>query len=300
MADTLTLAVRASYNDADRVHIDVDLAVHAGARTLLVGESGCGKSTVALAFVWLFRRGVVVRAGCTADGTLSLSGDPDPAQRRAWARRVGFAGAEGHLDIRRGWSVRRNIDEPLRIQQMADADRRARVDQLLHDLGLDDVADAEAATLSIGQAARVRFAQAIAPSPRWWILDEPTSGLDHNTADIIMSLVDAHTAGGGGSLIVTHDPRNVRDGDVVQVMQAGRIVERTHGAAIRKTPRHPVTAALVGHHTLTQAPAESVAGWHVDGCRLRDRCSVATVSCVATPVWQSLSEVDVRCHNPRT
>lgn len=204
----------------------VSLSIGAGEAWALVGESGCGKTTLLRAVAGLLRgwSGHIAIAGATG---------PSLGRRRA-ARLVQMVFQDPYGSLHPRQTVADALAEPLRIHRMAE--REARVSAALDRVGLDaHLRFRFPHQLSGGQRQRVAIARALMLEPRALLLDEPTSALDVSTqAEILDLLARLHAAHGLALLLVSHDLALVaRLCSRVAVMRAGRLVETVSAAELR-------------------------------------------------------------------
>jgi peptide/nickel transport system ATP-binding protein len=218
----------------------VSLRIRAGETVAVVGESGCGKSSLLRAILGLTP---------ASAGTIRFEGrtaSPDIAGRSAELRsraQVVFQDPSSALDPR--MSVARSVGEPLRIRRGYSA---ARVRTLLDGVGLDRSFDDRLPTrLSGGQRQRVGIARALALDPAIVLLDEPVSALDVSIQAQVLDLLGALQRDQRlAYLFVSHDLGVVRGiADRVVVMQSGRIVEEGPTESVFAAPRHPYTRTLL-------------------------------------------------------
>jgi len=221
----------------------VSLVVRRGETLALIGESGCGKTTLGRVLAGLYP----ATAGEVRFAGQSLAG-LDRAGRRRHRRSVQliFQDPYGSLDPR--MTAGAIIDEPLAIHRLGSAaERRARVAELMRAVGLAPVlADHYPHEFSGGQRQRIGIARALAPDPALVIADEPVSALDVSIQSQILNLLrELQAARGLAYLFITHDLAAVDFlADRVAVMYAGRIVEYGQRAQVLEAPRHPYTVAL--------------------------------------------------------
>ncbi len=217
----------------------VSFALERGTTFGLVGESGCGKSSVLRAIAGLNRM---------QDGKLFLDGELlHPQRTRSFFRRVQMVFQDPYGSLHPRQTIRAQVMEPLRNQGL---DRRhARMEAALLAVGLDPALGYRFPhQLSGGQRQRVAIARAIVVDPEVLLLDEPTSALDVSVqAEILNLLKDLREQRGLTCLLVSHDLGVIAHMcQRLAVMQAGRIVEQLDVAALRNgRVTHPYTRQLL-------------------------------------------------------
>lgn len=244
MLEIVKMSARYGGPDAVTVVEDVTMTVAAGEIVGLVGESGCGKTTLARVVTGLHRPdGGVVRVGGT--DVHKIRG----RALRAHRRRVQMVFQDPSLTLSPRQTVRQALDEPLRIHRLGDArSRSARVRELLDLVGLNPtVADRHPRQLSGGQQQRVAIARALALEPQLLICDEPVTALDVSVqAKVLNLLCDLRDRLEFGCLFITHDLSVVSQlADRIAVMQNGRIVEHGRTEDVTTHPGHAYTRSLL-------------------------------------------------------
>ncbi|MBM4041240.1 MAG: ABC transporter ATP-binding protein, partial [Planctomycetes bacterium] len=223
----------------------VDLAIPRGRTLALVGESGCGKTTLGKTLIHL----IPPTAGTVRfDGAnLAALGEEGLRSFRRRAQIV-FQDPFSSLDPR--MMVREIVEEGMEVHGLGGhgAERRERVEHLLHSVGLSpDAAGAYPHEFSGGQRQRISIARALAVEPDFLVCDEPTSALDVSIqAQILNLLSDLQDEFGLTYLFITHDLGVVEYlADEVAVMYLGRIVEQSPAEPLFDDPLHPYTQALL-------------------------------------------------------
>lgn len=198
----------------------------------IVGESGCGKSTVAKALCGLLP---------VAGGRMAFAPMP------AGAVQMIFQDAVGSLNPR--MTIGQAMGEVLSVHNLCPKEERAaRIATLLDEVGLPaEVAEAYPRELSGGQCQRISIARALSMNPRVLIADEPVSALDVSVqARVLNLLADLRTRRNLTILLISHDLAVVRTVcDRLIVMNAGEIVERGEAKEVFAHPRHPYTQRLL-------------------------------------------------------
>ncbi len=292
---------------------EVEFTILEGEVLALVGESGCGKTSTAMACLGFARPGSRIVSGeIVVGGTdvLRLSG---PELRRFRGSEISFVPQDPSSALNPGLRIGSQIEEMLAVHRPSEPQRADRVRKLLEAVQLpsgDDFLRRYSHQLSGGQQQRVVIAMSLACRPRLLVLDEPTTGLDVTTQARILAMIDELRRQHHLSMLyVTHDLAVVAQlADRVAVMYGGRIVESAPKNGLFLRPRHPYTqrllAAIPGslerRRRLKGIPGSAVApGERPAGCFFAPRCEHATDLCaqVFPPHDRVGAAHTVRCHH---
>jgi len=271
----------------------VDLDVHSGETVGVAGESGCGKSTMAMALLRLLPPGTRTEGQILLEGEDVLSMKAGRLRAVRWSgASIVFQGAQHALNpVQR---VGEQITEAIRIHRV----KGITAGGLLELVGLTPRRSQDYPhELSGGQKQRVMIAMALACDPRLLIADEPTTALDVMVQAQVLGLLEQIQAERGlATVFITHDLSVL--GSVAErlvVMYAGRIVEEGPADALLRDPKHPYTRALAEAFPTIGDPASRFApsGLPGDppdpaavpsGCPFHPRCPVAFEACTTTDV----------------
>ncbi|HLZ05822.1 MAG TPA: dipeptide ABC transporter ATP-binding protein [Bradyrhizobium sp.] len=266
----------------------VSFHVEAGETLALVGESGCGKSTVSR----LVLRLIEPDAGHVRfEGRDLLSFDTN--ELRAFRRQAQIIFQDPYASLNPRMTVGQILGEPLKLHALAPPERRrARIEDLLRLVGLEPrFARRYPHEFSGGQRQRIAIARALAVEPKLIICDEPVSALDVSIRSQILNLLrDLQDRLGLSYIFVSHDLAVVKHiADRVAVMNLGGIVETAETQALFAAPRHPYSRALLsaipvakprakGERMILQGELPS-ALHPPSGCRFHTRCPFAIDRC---------------------
>ena len=284
----------------------VSFAIERGKTLALVGESGCGKSTVARLLVGLY---APTRGTVRFDGTDTRS--LDGAALRTLRRRMQMIFQDPYASLNPRWKVLDIVAEPIREHGLVtdDGEQRAKVAELLGSVGLA-AADAEKFPhqFSGGQRQRISIARALATQPEFLVCDEPTSALDVSVqAQVLNIMKDLQLQRGLTYLFISHNLAVVRHvSDQVGVMYLGRLVELAHKADLFARPRHPYTRMLldaIPDIRMTGRARTPVQGEVPNplsppsGCAFHPRCPHADARCRSErPMLAPFKGIQVACH----
>ena len=281
----------------------VDLRIERGEVMALVGESGCGKTTLAKMLLGLLP---------PTSGDIELSGQPITSlDRLSIARTVQPIFQDPYSSLNPRKTIGSIVGLPLRVQGDPNPDTwQRRVEEMMELVGLPRrVINNYPNQLSGGQRQRVAIARALINRPAIVICDEPTSALDVSVQSQILNLLqDLRSELNLTYLLISHNLAVVEHiATRVAVMYLGRIVEQTDTESLFATPKHPYSEALLAS-VLTPDPSLGVPDTHLgaaypnpldmpSGCTFHPRCSRAMSHCsTIAPQRIAAANGHVECH----
>jgi peptide/nickel transport system ATP-binding protein len=282
----------------------ISFAIPKGTTLSLVGESGCGKSTVARLSVGLY---------APTAGAVIFDGR-DLAEARALAdqrRRMQMIFQDPYASLNPRWRVADIIAEPIRAFGLVTsrAEQQERVAELLTQVGLSPLDRQKFPhEFSGGQRQRISIARALSSNPEFLVCDEPTSALDVSVQAQILNLMkELQQRLGLTFLFISHNLAVVRQvSDRIGVMYLGRLAELAPAETLFRTPRHPYTRALMeAIPDLEMTGRERIpVGGEVPspitpppGCAFHPRCPLANDRCRRErPELKPAGDAMVACH----
>lgn len=285
---------------------DVDLTLEENQVQGVIGESGCGKTTLLRTIIGLYD---------PSGGDLRFQGRPtsefSDAEWKEFRRRVRIVFQDPFNSLDPKFSVRRALAEPLEIHDI-DYDR-SDIEEMLERVGLTPASQyiqQFPSQLSGGEKQRVAIARALITEPDVVLADEPASMLDVSTQAEILNLLNELTDEFGVSMVyISHDLSTVSYiCDRINVMYLGRIVEKAPTREVLSNPKHPYTRALINsipipdpHYERERATVGGEPGDPIDmpeGCRFKNRCPERMDVCDNMPLDVAPDGEDhtVACH----
>ena len=286
---------------------DITFSIERGRTLALVGESGCGKSTVARLLVGLHRptRGKIAFDGQDTGIALASS------RSRALRRRMQMIFQDPYASLNPRWKVHTIVGEPLVEHGLVRNPRllREQVTSLLVSVGLDSTdIDKFPHEFSGGQRQRISIARALATEPEFLVCDEPTSALDVSVQAQVLNIMQGLQRQRGLTyLFISHNLAVVRHvSDHVGVMYLGRLVELADQKSLFSRPRHPYTQMLldaipdIAMSGRARTPVQGEVPNPLSppsGCAFHPRCPHANARCSAErPDWSTFEGIQVACH----
>jgi peptide/nickel transport system permease protein len=284
----------------------IDLSLTPGEALGLVGESGCGKTTLAMSILRVQPPGTRIEGGHVWFDGRDLTALPEPALRAVRGGEIGLVSQDPTISLDPSFRVGSQLAEAVRAHRAVDRrEAREAAAALLEQVRLPDPAALMRRyphELSGGMAQRVAIARALAGEPKLLIADEPTTALDVTVQAEILDLLHLlREERGMAVLLVTHDWGVVADVcDRAVVMYAGQVIEEGDVGAIFAKPLHPYTRALMATNpyrrgkrgeSLRSIPGTvpSPGRWPA-GCHFSPRCGYVTDACREAPIPLSTIE----------
>ena len=273
--------ISAKLSRGERVLLqDVSFSLSSGERLAVIGETGSGKTMLALSILGLLPANVRMQGGCIQmDGTALPTGKQLQTLRGDKLVYIPQNGAEFLLPAR---TVRKQLYDSLKKLSLPQKEFPQLAAEKLRLAGFDrpeDVLDKYSFQLSGGMAQRVTIALAACSRARLLIADEPTNGLDEAGRAQFFALLDSIFPD-AAKLIITHDISVASPCDRVLVLCGGRMLETDASSTVLRAPRHPYTKALLAAQVANGMQPSPILREGVSGCPFYARCPEADAGCL--------------------
>ena len=299
--DTLLRRRRSKIQAVD----DVSFTLHENESHGVIGESGCGKTTLLMTLMGLYE---------PTEGEILIKGrditEMSKSERKQFRSDVQIIFQDPFNSLDPKMTVRETLSEPLKIHNMDNHDQRIRdTIETVELQPVDKYIDRFPRQLSGGEKQRVSIARALIVEPDLILADEPASMLDVSTQAAILNLLSNLLEDTGASMLyISHDLSTVSYiCQEINVMYLGRIIERNETHALLNDPKHPYAQALIEaipipdpHHKRARTELGGTPRDPIDlgeGCRFRDRCPDRMDVCEKTPAFVELEDgTETACH----
>jgi len=285
----------------------VSFEIERGKTLALVGESGCGKSTVARLLVGLYEP---TRGGLTFDGQDAHAAFKS-SDAKAMRKRIQMIFQDPYASLNPRWTVEAIVGEPLHEHGLIkdEQELKDRVAELLKSVGLSALDMVKYPhQFSGGQRQRISIARALATAPEFLVCDEPTSALDVSVqAQVLNIMKDLQRERGLTYLFISHNLAVVRHvSDKVGVMYLGQLVELADKHTLFDNPQHPYTRMLLDaipkmkDTGRARTPVQGEVPNPLNpppGCSFNPRCPLANERCrIERPVLKNINGIKIACH----
>ncbi len=297
--DNLAISYETRKGDVRAVR-GVSLKIEEGETVGVVGESGCGKSTIAFGIVNFLGHNGKITGGSIKFGGQELVGTPVDELRKIRGNRIAMVYQDPMRALNPALTIGRQMNEVLiRHRNLSKPEAQERSIAMLERVYMPDPANVMKRyphQLSGGQLQRVVIAMAMLNHPDLLIMDEPTTALDVTVETVILDLIeDLKKDFNTGIIYITHDLGVVaRVSQQLCVMYAGELVEHGSTPGIFESPSHPYTRGLLTSIPRLEYSKESTRLYHIPGivppaaerpedqCVFAPRCDIASAECVKT------------------